>query len=54
MVTSEAIKASARAITLAFWRAVFERDTRAGELLAAPRHVLPVLSAPLAVWEARH
>ncbi|MCL4747932.1 MAG: hypothetical protein KJZ83_21360 [Burkholderiaceae bacterium] len=52
--TSEAIKASARAITLAFWRAVFERDARAGELLAAPRRVLPALSAPLSVWEARH
>ncbi len=51
--TSEAIKASARAITLAFWRAVFERDARAGELLAAPRRVLPALAAPLSVWESR-
>ncbi|HEY5634091.1 MAG TPA: hypothetical protein VIT02_10020 [Burkholderiaceae bacterium] len=49
--TSQAIKASTRAITLAFWRAVLLGDSASRALLAAP--ALSGASAPLATWESR-
>jgi len=49
--TALAIKASTRAITLAFWRAVFDGDVRAAGVLRAPDEALPDLAGTLSSWE---
>lgn len=50
---SESIKMEARALTLAFWRSVFESDTGAARLLREPARVRPTAGELLATWEAR-
>jgi predicted dienelactone hydrolase len=51
--TTEAIRSSARALTLAFWRSVFERDAGASAVLEAPGQRAPTVAATLTTWEAR-
>jgi predicted dienelactone hydrolase len=51
--TTEAIRSSARALTLAFWRSVFERDAGAAAVLDAPAQRSPAVAATLTTWEAR-
>ena len=51
--TAMSIKTSTRAISLAFWRDVFEHDAGAARLLAAPERAMPDTAGTLASWEAR-
>lgn len=50
--TALAIKASARAITLAFWREVFDGDGGAARVLAQPGRAFPDVAGTLASWES--
>jgi len=50
---TEAIRASARALTLAFWRSVFYGDEGSSAALELPARALPAAAGSLAVWEAR-
>lgn len=49
----ERIRASARMLTLAFWREVFDRDATASALLEAPQRAAPAVGGTLATWEAQ-
>jgi predicted dienelactone hydrolase len=51
--TTESIRASARALTLAFWRSVFDGDPGAAAVLEAPARAAPAVAATLANWETR-
>ncbi len=50
---AERIRASARTLTLAFWREVFDRDIAASALLEAPQRASPKVGESLATWEAQ-